>query len=266
MALAPVEGALGVVMDDLTEDGLRLAGSVPLREGRPDPVAVTALLCVLTDTSAGVASALGRPYGEGGATVELRIDYTAPLDPDVRRLYVDARLVHVGGGAALTEGTLCDDRGRVLARAHGHFAHVPGNGSAPPERTPHADGMRAVGPQELSAALALDPAADPLVRTILLTELLANSRRQIHGGMMIALAELAQREVREAATSPGAPAPRLLSMAVDYLRPVDCDDSSLTCRSEYTRHGRRFATLRTELVRPDGRLAAIATGLWSSVE
>jgi hypothetical protein len=43
-------------------------------------------------------------------------------------------------------------------------------------------------------------------------------------------------------------------------------DSSLTCRSEYTRHGRRFATLRTELARPDGRLAGIATGLWSSVE
>jgi uncharacterized protein (TIGR00369 family) len=167
MALAPVEGALGLVMDDLTEDSLRLAAPVPLRDGRPDRAGVIALMCVLTDTAAGLA---------GGAV----------------------RCWHV--------------------------------------------------------------------RTVRLPGLLANPREQIHGGVVVALAELAQRDVREAATSPGAAAPRLLSMAVDYLRPADCDGTPLACRSEYTRHGKRFSTLRTELVRPDGRLAAIGTGLWSAVE
>src|SRR5581483_929653 len=247
------------------------------RDGRPDPVAATALICVLTDTAAGVASALGRPYGEGGATVELRIDHTAPLHPDSRRLHADARRVHVGGGASLAEAVLHDDRGRTLARAHGHFAHVPGDWSAPPEVSPHVPGEPAFGPAELSAALTLDPAADgsadrfadgsadPFVRTVRLTGVLANPRLQIHGGVVVALAQLAQRDVRDAATSAGAAAPRLLSISVDYLRPADCDGSTLTCRSEYTRHGKRFSTLRTELVRPDGRLAAVATGLWTSV-
>jgi uncharacterized protein (TIGR00369 family) len=265
MALAPVEGALGLVMDDLSDVGLRLGAPVPLRDGRPDPVVVTALVCVLTDTAAGLASALGRPYGEGGATVELRIDYTEPIGPDVTRLYADARQVHVGGGAALGEATLCDERGGVLARARGHFAHVPGDWLSAPDDSRHSVGRPAVGPGELSAALAFDPATDLLDRTIQLPWLLANPRHQIHGGVVIALAELAQREVRQAATSPGGEPPRLLSMSVDYLRPAECDGSTLVCRSEYTRHGKRFSTLRTELVRPDGRLAAVATGLWSAV-
>ncbi|HTK64434.1 MAG TPA: PaaI family thioesterase [Pseudonocardia sp.] len=266
MALAPVEGALGLVMDDLDSSSLRLGGSVPLNDGRPDPVAMTALICVLTDTAAGLASALGRPYGDGGATVELRIDHLAPVHPDVRRLHADARQIHVGSGVALAEATLCDDRGAVLARAHGHFAHIPGNWSFPPEDSPHVPGKPLFGPAELGAALTLDPATDPLERTVALPEVLANPRRQIHGGVVVALAELAQRQVREAATSPGAAPPRLLSISVDYLRPADCDGSTVICRSEYTRHGKRFSTLRTELVRPDGRVAAIATGLWSAVD
>lgn len=266
MALAPVEGALGLVMDDLGGSGLRLGGALPVYDGRPDPVAATALICVLTDTAAGLASALGRPYGDGGATVELRIDHIAPLHPDARRLHADARQIHVGGGAALAEATLCDDRGAVLARAHGHFAHIPGNWSSPPEYSPHAPGEPTFGPAQLSAALTLDPSTDPLERTIALPEVLANPRKQIHGGIVVALAELAQREVREAATSPAAAPPRLLSISVDYLRPADCDGSTVSCRSEYTRHGKRFSTLRTELVRPDGRVAAVATGLWSAVD
>jgi acyl-coenzyme A thioesterase PaaI-like protein len=53
-------------------------------------------------------------------------------------------------------------------------------------------------------------------------------------------------------------------MNVDYLRPAICDGTALRFRTEYVRRGKRFATLRTEVVRADGRVAEAATGLWST--
>jgi uncharacterized protein (TIGR00369 family) len=257
MSGTPVEGALGMVIEELTEDSLVLAAPVPLRDGRPDPLGVLALRCVLIDTAAGLAAGGGLAFGNGGATVEFRMDHAAPLDPDAHRLRAEGRLLHVVGSAALAAAVLRDDRGQVLVRAQGYFARKF-DGPAAAETPVPRDQSGRLG--ELCDALVLEPAADPAERLVQLPEIVANSRGHIHGGMAIALSELVQCDVRAADAAES----RLLSMHVEYLRPAICDGTPVACRTRYVRRGRRFATLRTEIVRPDGRIAEIATGLWAT--
>lgn len=261
MSATPVEGALGLVIEELTGDSLTLTAPVPLLDGRPDPLAVLALRYVLVDTAAGLGAATtAKAFGDGGATIELRTDHTAPLHPGARMLRAEGRRLQVSDGAALAVAVLRDDRGEVLARSQGHFAREFGGPPVEVEPPP------AVPPParlpELRDALVLESAADPTDRFVRLPAILANIRGHIHGGTMITLADLVQRDVRAADRSGDAGASGALSMQVDFLRPAACDGTPLACRTEYVRRGRRFSTLRTELVRPDGRPAAIATGLW----
>ncbi len=256
MAATPVEGgALRMTISRLTRDSLCIEAPVPTLDGYTDPIGVQALLAALADTGAGLAAAMGTAFGDGGATIEFRMDHAAPLEPDARALSVQGRRLQIVGGAALAEAVVTDDRGRVVVRGHGHFARSFDGPAADVELPPAAvAGSRLA---DLCSALSLPEATDPADREVPLPAVLANSRGQIHGGMVLTLAERLQREIR----GTGA---RLLSMHVDYLRPAACDGSPARCRSEYVRRGRRFATLRTELTRADGRPAAIATGLWST--
>jgi acyl-coenzyme A thioesterase PaaI-like protein len=258
LADVPVEGSLGVVVDEITSSSLRMSAPVPYRDGLPDPHAVDALICVLTDSAAGLAAAVGRPQGQGGATIELRVDYGPLPGPGVRRLAVEGTQLHSLAGAELCTAVLTDDAGHVLARATGHFAAVAsGTGGLPAPPPPGH-------PDAVLAALRLGPALDPLSRGLELPGLLANPRGVIHGGALLTLVQSAQRAALTAANPQGDP-PRLLSTQTEFLRPVPCGDGSgadLTTR--FGRRGRRFSTLHSEVVLPDGRLAATTTGLWAT--
>lgn len=56
-----------------------------------------------------------------------------------------------------------------------------------------------------------------------------------------------------------------LTVQAQYLLPAPAQGAELTCRTSYVRRGRAFSTVRTELVRPDGRIATLVTGLWSAL-
>ncbi len=260
LADVPVEGSLGVVVDEITPNSLRMSAPVPHRDGRPDPGAVDALICVLTDSAAGLAAAVGRPKGQGGATIELRVDHGPLPGPGVRRLEVEGTQLHSIAGAELCTAVLTDDAGQVLARATGHFAAVPAGTGGLPTPPPPGDA------DALLAALRLGPAHDPLRRGLELPGLLANPRGVIHGGALLTLVQAAQRAAL-IGTNPRVGQPRLLSTQTEFLRPVPCSDGSgadLTTR--FGRRGRRFSTLHSEVVLPDGRLAATTTGLWATAE
>jgi acyl-coenzyme A thioesterase PaaI-like protein len=261
MAVARVEGTLGVRVEEITEEHLLVGAPLPRRDGRLDPMGVLALSCVLSDTGSGIASSIGQAYGDGGATVELRMDLAGPPHPDASRLQVAARRLSTVGGAALSESVLRDDLGTVLGRARGHFALSFSGSVFESDDLPPPDGReRAL---ELCDALALEPGDDPTERVVDVPGLLANSRGHLHGGLAIALAQQVQGQVRGADLSDAAGPPRLVSMTMDYLRPAICDGTPLTFRTDYVRRGRRFSTVRTEVVRADGRVADVATGLWT---
>ncbi|MET0190887.1 MAG: PaaI family thioesterase, partial [Pseudonocardia sediminis] len=86
-----------------------------------------------------------------------------------------------------------------------------------------------------------------------------------HGAVLAGLAQGAQ-SVFLAGRGPvaGGGRARPLSVTVDYLRPAQVD-VPLRARTEQVRDGRRFWTLRTELLLPDGRPAARITGngIWT---
>jgi uncharacterized protein (TIGR00369 family) len=80
---------------------------------------------------------------------------------------------------------------------------------------------------------------------------LANPRGTVHGGVVLALACYAQDLL------PGPPT-TTLSITVEYLRPLPLT-GAVTCRTEPVRSGRRFRTLRSELLLDDGRTGAVVT-------
>lgn len=81
-----------------------------------------------------------------------------------------------------------------------------------------------------------------------------------HGAVLAGLGQAAQ-SLFLARRDGGA---RPLSITVDYLRPARVD-VALRTRTEQVRDGRRFWTLRTELLAPDGRPAVRITGngIWT---
>lgn len=258
LADVPVEGSLGVVVDEITPTSLRMSAPVPHRDDRPDPGAVDALICVLTDSAAGLAAALRRPQGQGGATIELRVDHGPLPGPEVRKLVVEGTELHSIAGAELCTAVLTDDGGQVVARATGHFAAVAAGTGGLPAPPPPGDA------DALLAALRLGPAPDPLRRGLELPGLLANPRGVIHGGALLTLVQAAQRSALVGANPQGDP-PRLLSTQTEFLRPVPCGDGcGVELSTRFGRRGRRFSTLHSEVVLPDGRLAATTTGLWAT--
>lgn len=255
IAAAPVGRALGMTIAQMTTESLRVEAPVPRIDFRPSPIGLVSVMTALTDTAAGMAAATGPTANDVGATIELRMDYAAPIDPAVRWLRAEGRRLHTVGEAVLTAAVLTDERGTVLVRGTGHFAR---SFEMPTDVEPPAPAPTGALMEAMSAALTLGPSADPAERTVPLAEVLANWRGHIHGGMVLALAEQVQRAIHTLQRA------QLRSLHAEYLRPMVCDGGPLICRSAYVRNGRRFATLRTEMIRADGRPAAIATGLWAA--
>ncbi|MBO0873286.1 MAG: PaaI family thioesterase [Pseudonocardia sp.] len=268
----PVEGGLGLRVSELRADGCRMWLPIPPVEpdldGRQEAVGVAVALDVLADTAGGVAVSICVGKGLGSPTIELRIDHVAPPAEDAGWMVADSTVPHVAAGAGYATGLVHDDTGRLLARAHGHYVETTPEtsiGELPPSDRPGSTfpsiGPRG-GPGELLAALA-PSADDPADWSLPADSALANPRGHVQGGVLMTLGQLAQRRV-QAANLSHAVAPRPLSLQAEYLRPAPIDGTPLRCRTRYVRHGRRFRTLRSELVRADGRIATIVTGLWAS--
>lgn len=268
----PVEGGLGLRMSRLRADGVQMRLPIPLgepdRDGGPDAVGVAVALDVLADTTGGVAVSTCVGRGLGSPTIELRIDHVAPPAPDAGWMMADTTVPHMAAGAGYATGLVHDDTGRLLARAHGHYVVTTPETAVgePPPLDPPASGLMRVGPRGGPGALlaALAPSGDDPAEWLLPTvPALANPRGHVQGGVLMTIGQLAQRRLQTADLS-GAAVPRPLSLQAEYLRPGLIDGTPLRCRTEYVRRGRRFRTLRSEMVRADGRTASIVTGLWAS--
>jgi uncharacterized protein (TIGR00369 family) len=257
MSTVQVDGSLGIEVLELLPDGARLRLPIPRGSALAEEVGGIVALTVLADAAGGCAMARAQGAGLSGPTIELRVDHALPHSDRARWMVAESRMHYLVGDAGYVTVEIREETGQPLARAQGHFVMLPPDAASWPE----PDGVVLKRPDELLAALA-PGAGTPAEWPVSAIRQLANPRGQVHGGVLMAIGQLAQRRLQRAdLDEPAALLP--LSVGVEYLRPASADGSELLCRTEYVRRGRRFRTLRTELVRPDGRIAAIATGLWS---
>jgi len=264
---APVEGQLGMSVDEMSPAGVRTRMPIPVGELAEAGGGLEVATSVLADTAAGVA--LSAYQGHGGPTIELRLDHVAAPTERARWLIAEASVRHEVAGAAYLAAMVRDDTGSEVARATGHFLLARGSRGVAPPPLPNSS---SVAPSEhggpatktMSDGLfrALVPGADPADWALPASEWLANARYDVHGGVLLAIGQLAQRRIQEADGTGAELTP--LRIETDYLRPVPADGGELRCRTAYVRRGRSFCTLRSELARADGKLAAVVNGLWSS--
>lgn len=205
------------------------------------------LLAVAADAAVASAVFAHPASSPTGVTVELRVDQLAPVAPEARHLDVTAVALGVTDGFGSGRAEFRDDRGTLIAHAVGVMVG-DSDGRAP--LGPRSDARPPMDPE----AVRIQPLGDGSARVDVSVGML-NSRGMLHGGVLMALAQLAQDHCHHTAGA----APRPLRLGVSYLRPAPGEDS-LHFRSEYVRRGRRLWTLRTEVVRSDGAVAAIATG------
>lgn len=247
LALSAVEAGVGLTAMRVGPGRTALHAPLPpgsLRSGRLSP----ALLGVAADCAVATA-VFAHPAGSpSGVTVELRVDQLAPVAPGARYLDVSAVALGVTREFGTGRAELRDDRGTLIAQAVGVMV---GDADGRPPRGAGGDDPTSPMDPEI---LRVRPEGDGSARVDVVAGML-NSRGVVHGGVLMALTRLAQERCHSAAGATVRP----LGLNVSYLRPAPGEDF-LRFRSGYVRKGRRLSTLRTEVLRPDGVVVAVAIG------
>lgn len=275
MRHAPVESGLGVRAIRVDDTGMALRA--PLHAGTRDHAtgAVAPLLvAMLADSGIGYLVFSAARLRAGAPTVDLRIDQVGPASRDATAVTAELTLLHLDDRVGIGRAELRDDTGTLVAHAVATMAITgapdrPGGlaGDAAP-----AGGAGTV--QDFRAhVLPFDP--DRLSPRHLVTEpgegaepdvvftpgpSATNLNGTTHGAVLAGLGQSAQSLFLDRRGGRARP----LSITVDYLRPARVD-VALRARTEQVREGRRFWTLRTELLLPDGRAAVRITGngIWA---
>jgi acyl-coenzyme A thioesterase PaaI-like protein len=213
---------------------------------------LNAALAVLCDSGLGLAIMERRGDGDGGITLDLRVDLVQPVPPATRLLSLVSRAVHLAPDHGVSRADVHDDSGLLIAHAVGTLAVSP---SLPiidrdPASRPHLDlatvfeGVRvadAGGPDVVAVHIPVRVETE-------------NTRGIVHGALLVAAGLVASREARRA-TAAG----RLLWFSAEFLRPVPAEVGELRALVRPVRSSRRFANDRVELLLPDGRVAACVT-------
>ncbi|WP_028938773.1 PaaI family thioesterase [Pseudonocardia spinosispora] len=260
LSTIPVDSCLGVEPVWAGADSVRLRAPIPRGSALAEDVGPTVTLAAIADAAGGWAMAQAQGLGLSGPTIELRVDHAAPPVAEARWMIAESSLRYMKADAGYVTVEVTDEAGRPLGHAQGHFVMLPPDADAG-EPLPVFDDVELDRPEPLLAAVVAG-SGDPSSWTTVASRQLSNPRAQVHGGVLMAIGQVAQRRVQLVdVEDPTTLAP--LSVQVEYLRPAMADGGELRCRTEYVRRGRRFRTLRTDLVRGDGKIAAVVTGLWS---
>lgn len=254
LAGSPVEGGLGITPVAARPGHFR--AHVPLPSGAVggNGRVSTTVLAVAADCGLGVGVHSTLPGSFGGPTVQLRLDWAGgQLPPDTPFLQVE--------GWALDSGPVCgsgrveirEPSGALVATAVGLMAMTATARQESPEPESGADVRR---PRCTPDTVQVHPeSVDRSLVAVPLTPAMENSLGSVHGGVLMAVADVAQAAFRDhhGATRP-------LSLTVEYLRPARVDAGLLSCRSSFVRRGRRYWTVSTEVRRPDGTPVIVGTG------
>lgn len=284
MRRAPVETGLGMrPAPDAAHGRARIQAPIGPGVRTADGALAPVLPALLADSGIGYLVCSTAKLAAGAPTLDLRLDLVRSPAPEARWLTADLTLLHLDDEIGVGRAEMRDDTGVLVAHSVVTMAlsGVParpgglatGDGPVDPDARGTRDGSAAeAGESDFRSALPpfdasrLDPAALEVRDAggdVLFTPgpSTANLNGTTHGAVLSGFAAAAQashlRRGDGAATLGGPVRP--LSLTVEFLRPVQVD-ATLRARSETIRDGRRFWSVRTELLLPDGRPAVRAVG------
>ena len=111
----PMLKLLGIRLTEVDEGRVVFAATVDESHYNGMGVAHGGFAATLLDSALGCAINTMMPAGKRFTTLELKINLTRPLTKEVGPLRCEARVVHVGGRTATSEGRITDRNGKLYA-------------------------------------------------------------------------------------------------------------------------------------------------------
>jgi uncharacterized protein (TIGR00369 family) len=215
-------------------------------------------LGVFLDDLLGNALIEGRPENYWPVSTELSIDLAAPLPAGGSVLAGRSWPVSVEAGGALSQGTVTDGSGAVIATATTRERYLPapqslpggpGPGSGPPAQDDPG------GPQSTMALLGAVARREggAVIMTVPGSEDFANPMGNTHGGILLCASEIAGSLALDVDTGPL----QTSSIRVVYARSVPVTDT-ITYTAQVLYRGRTLGTAQVTARGASGKTCAIA--------
>ena len=111
----PMLALLGIRLIEAEEGRVVFTGTVAPEHYNGMGVAHGGYAATLLDSALGCCINTMMPPGKRFTTLELKINLTRPLTHDVGPVFCEAKVVHLGGRTATSEGRIVDDHGKLYA-------------------------------------------------------------------------------------------------------------------------------------------------------
>lgn len=248
---AGAEALLGITALDLGPHTgeLEMATGPWLRDG--DRVSRAALAVVLDDVT-GFVVAAGAGNGRWPVSLGIHLDFLADPPTDGSPLLAHGELLDRDAAGGLTTGRVTNDRGDVLvvATQRSHLVST----DRPESRGSTVSAAEAYG-RSLREIFAVSESDGPGGRILELppSEMTANTRGTVHGGVLICITEMAALWAIDASTE-------IVTSSIDiaFLRPCDAEEA-VSFRPEVVHAGRTLQVVRVAAENMHGKTCAVAT-------
>jgi len=111
----PMLALLGITLLEADEGRVVFTGTVEQKHYNGMGVAHGGYAATLLDSSLGCAINTMMPPGRRFTTLELKVNLTRPLTHAAGQLFCEAKVVHLGGRTATSEGRIVDRNGKLYA-------------------------------------------------------------------------------------------------------------------------------------------------------
>ena len=111
----PMLALLGIRLIEAEEGRVVFTGTVAPEHYNGMGVAHGGYAATLLDSALGCCINTMMPPGKRFTTLELKINLTRPLTHDVGPVFCEAKVVHLGGRTATSEGRIVDGHGKLYA-------------------------------------------------------------------------------------------------------------------------------------------------------
>lgn len=262
----------------------------------PQGIVTGGEVAILADGPLGCAVHSVLPARTGYTTTELSISMVRPV-PASGQLVGRGTLIHASRQLALSEVSVTDSAGRLIAHGTSRCLLVPLPGAPPPPadlgppRQEELDGpyerpalgavlddevwasqsgleimdgliTGALEPPPLSyliGAMPVDASEGRCVFQVPATEWLTSPLGTVEGGVTSCLADLSMACAVQT-TVPAGTAYAPIDLRVQFVRPVAPDGRAVTATGTVVHRGRTTAVARADVTNADGKLVATATG------
>ncbi len=222
-------------------------------------------LAVLTDSTLGSAGSINGGL-RFGATVGLRVELAGPLLVPPSPVMARASVVHADPSGCLSVGALTAPDGAALGFASIRCVAVDLGAAklrSVPERvaptvvaaTSSATGSALVGVDDRLGVEVIEAVDGRSRLAVRAGSHLANGAGRLHGGIVAAIAHRGGRHAIASTLGDGEQFHDLV-LDVDIVRPVPPGDVALEVQGSLQSRTRRFAWAESEVLLPDGRVAA----------